>query len=52
MLIAGVGAGVYSSALQEKQQEFQKTLNDKFLKNTGDDFAAPVVKQEPVKAVR
>lgn len=52
VLIASVGAGVYSTALQEKQQQFQKTLEDKFSKDTGDDFAAPVVKESAVKAVR
>ena len=51
MLIAGVGAGVYSTALQEKQKELQDQLNSKFLKESGDDFAVPVV-AEPVKAVR
>lgn len=51
MLIAGVGAGVYSTALQEKQKELQDKLNSQFMKDTGDDFAVPVVK-EPVKAVR
>ena len=51
VLIASVGAGVYSSTLQEKHNELQKILNDKFQKKTGDDFAAKAVKQ-PVAAVR
>jgi hypothetical protein len=50
VLIAGVGAGVYSTALQEKHTELQNQLNDMFQKDTWNDFAAPVV-EEPVKVV-
>lgn len=50
MLIAGVGAGVYSTALEEKHMELQKQLNEFFDKETADDFAVPVA-EEPAKVV-
>jgi len=48
VLIAGVGAGVYSTALQEKQQELQKQLEELFDKETADDFAVPVAEEPKV----
>jgi hypothetical protein len=50
VLIAGVGAGVYSTVLEEKHMELQKQLNEYFDKETADDFAAPVT-EEPAKVV-
>lgn len=54
VLIAGVGAGVYSSALEEKHMELQKNmekqLEEFFDKETAEDFAVPVV-EKPAKAV-
>ncbi|KAL3780101.1 hypothetical protein HJC23_005968 [Cyclotella cryptica] len=50
VLIAGVGAGVYSTALEEKHMELQKQLNEFFDKETADDFAVPVA-EEPAKVV-
>ena len=46
LLIASVGAGVYSNTLQEKQKEFQDKLEAKYMKKTDD-----AVITEPVKAV-
>jgi hypothetical protein len=48
VLIAGVGAGVYSTALQEKQQELQKQLEELFDKETADDFTVPVAEEPKV----
>ncbi|KAL7482744.1 hypothetical protein ACHAW6_008409 [Cyclotella cf. meneghiniana] len=54
VLIAGVGAGVYSSALEEKHMELQKNmekqLEEFFDKETAEDFAVPVV-EKPAKAI-
>jgi len=50
VLIAGVGAGVYSTVLEEKHMELQKQLNEFFDKETADDFAVPVT-EEPAKVV-
>jgi len=50
VLVAGVGAGVYSTVLEEKHMELQKQLNEFFDKETADDFAVPVA-VEPAKVV-